>query len=100
MLKLDNIEKTNSKAVVIIEAPLLIEAGMHNICDEVWVVTADEESLLKRIQKRDALSTDEARRRISAQLSVEELLSYATRVFENNSDEATLRAKIPRVDNI
>ncbi|MCG0277761.1 MAG: dephospho-CoA kinase [Thermanaeromonas sp.] len=80
--------------VVVIEAPLLLEAGMQDMVDEVWVVTAPEEVRLERLVKRDNLSREEALKRIRAQLPEEVRLKYATRIIDTGGDLEATRAAV------
>jgi dephospho-CoA kinase len=58
--------------VAVLEAPLLIEAGMDRMCGEVWVVYAPESVRLERLMKRDGLTLEQARARIASQTSFAE----------------------------
>ncbi len=84
---------------IVIEAPLLIEAGIHNYCDRVWVVYADEEIRLRRIFERDGISREEALQRTRYQLPYEELKQYATHVIENNGNRSDLYQQVRRILN-
>lgn len=53
--------------VCVIDAPLLIEAGVNKICDRVLVVYADKEIRAERIAKRDGIDLDAALLRINSQ---------------------------------
>ena len=54
-------------AVVAIDAPLLFEAGMETICDDIVAVIAPASVRQKRIIQRDGLTAEAANRRMSAQ---------------------------------
>lgn len=82
--------------VVVIEAPLLIEVGLHHDADEVWVVKIDEEEQLRRLVERDKLSPDEARLRIASQMPQAEKLKYASRVIDNSGDLDTTLNQVDR----
>ncbi len=58
----------NPRAVVVYDVPLLIEAGIDNRVDQIIVVTADQETQIARLRKRNGLSRAEALRRIKSQL--------------------------------
>lgn len=60
-----------------VEAALLIESGIHQNLDGLVVTWCRPEQQLERLAAR-GLSKDEARRRIAAQMPVEEKLHYAT----------------------
>lgn len=53
--------------VCVIDAPLLIEAGVNKICNSVLVVYADKEIRAERIAKRDGIDLDAALLRINSQ---------------------------------
>jgi len=80
--------------VVVLEAALLIEAGWGPLVDEVWVTTAPESVLFKRLAAKRALSRAQAQARIKAQLPVKEQLKCATRVIDTNIPLPELKAKV------
>jgi len=59
-------------SVVVLEAPLLLEAGWSSLVDEVWVTVAPESAVLRRLTDRAGLSEAESLARIRSQLSSEE----------------------------
>lgn len=71
------------KKLIVIDAPLLIEAGLHEICDEVWVIDAPLEIKAERISIRDHISIEKAKQRLSNQMNPEELKKYADHIIEN-----------------
>lgn len=60
--------KKNPRAVVIYDVPLLFEAGIDARVDTIIVVTADRETQIARLKKRNRLSRAEALRRIKSQM--------------------------------
>ena len=79
---------------VVMDAPLLIEAGLHKASDAVWLVYAPTEVRLGRVISRDGITDTEAQKRIASQTSHEELEKYADVVIENNEGLEELRAKV------
>ncbi|HYO30874.1 MAG TPA: dephospho-CoA kinase, partial [Thermomicrobiales bacterium] len=78
--------------IVAIDAIKLIESGLADRCDEVWVVTCDPETQLARLMARNRLDHEGAERRIAAQSSVTDKLARADRVIDNGgSPEETRR---------
>ena len=78
----------NPSCVVLLDAPLLIEAGAYNSVDLIVVVTTSPETQLQRILERSQvqnrpLSETEAQARIDAQMPVAEKVKYADVVIEN-----------------
>ena len=90
---------SSSSGVLIIEAPLLIEVGLDQHVDEVWVVKVDEDKQVERLAKRDDLSSEEIRSRIAAQLPQELKLKYARRVIDNSGDFSATKKQVARIWN-
>lgn len=85
--------------VVLIDAPLLIEAGAQDTVDIIVVVTASTEIQLQRILDRRIaqnrpLERSEAQARIDAQMPLSEKMEYADFVIENNSTVDELREQV------
>lgn len=86
--------------VVVIEAIKLIESGrLLPLCDEVWVVVADEATQLQRLMQMRGLSEVEARLRMAAQSPQAEKIKHATRIIENNGDWRALHAQLDAIWN-
>lgn len=76
---------TVTAPVVVIEAIKLLESGrLLRLCDEVWVVTADEATQLRRLMQERGMSEAEARSRMAAQSPQAEKIKRATRVIDNS----------------
>lgn len=84
--------KKESKLVVV-DAPLLFEAGLDTEMDFVIVVYADEERQVERLATRDALGTVEARRIIAAQMPIDEKVKKADYTIDNNGDQGAALKK-------
>ena len=81
----DEIAKASCKCVVI-DAPLLIEAGLDAIADKVWVVTADTEVRIERIMNRDGISRQEVLSRFSKQTPAEVLEKKADLIIDHSQN--------------
>ena len=81
-------------SVVVLEAPLLLEAGWTSLVDEVWVTVAPEAAVLKRLGERTGLSEQESVKRIRSQLSTEERVKHADVVIDTDCDLGELKAKV------
>jgi dephospho-CoA kinase len=80
--------------VAVYEAALIVENGLQQGLDGLIVVTAPPEVQIARLRLRDAMSDDEARARISAQLSAAEKARAATVVIDNGGSEGDLKAQV------
>lgn len=72
--------------VVIVEVPLLVETGMIDQFDQIWLVYAEEDQQLKRLKTRDGLKTADARLRLKAQLPFQVKKTYADEIIDNTGD--------------
>jgi len=82
--------------VLVIEAPLLIEAGWSDMVDAIWVVTAPIETVLKRLAQK-GMAREQALERMQAQLTDTQRRVYATAIIANNATLAGLEKKISRL---
>ena len=80
--------------VVILEAPLLIEAGWTSLVDEVWVTVASEATVLRRLQEQKGLSRQQSLARIHSQLSSEERVRRADVVIDTDCNLDELKARV------
>jgi dephospho-CoA kinase len=85
-----------TEPVVVIEAIKLIEAGMHEDLDALWVVTCRPEQQLARLLAQGRLSEAEARGRIAAQPPVEAKLALADVVIDNSGPVEETWARVKR----
>ena len=70
--------------VIFYMAPLLIEAGVTDRVDEVWVVTVRPEVQLERLVLRDGISRDQAQRMVDSQMPLAEKEKYGRVVIDNS----------------
>jgi dephospho-CoA kinase len=85
---------------VAIEAIKLIEGGLAELCDEVWLVACSSTVQRERLAGRGLSETDVAQR-IDAQGSiVARLTPHATRVLDTSGDAGSVRAKVEAIVDI
>lgn len=80
--------------ITILDVPLLIEGGMYREVDEVWVVYTDLETQVKRIAQRDGIGREEALKRVTSQMPLEEKIRYAHRVIQNTGTVEQLKEEV------
>lgn len=86
--------------VVVIEAIKLLESGrLLRLCDEVWVVVADEATQIRRLMESRGMDEAEARRRMAAQSPQAEKVKQAHRVIDNSGSPAELYAQLDAIWN-
>ena len=88
-----NKKREEGYAAVLLDAPLLFEAGLEKICDTVICVIADKEIRKKRIILRDKISERDAEIRIENQHSNDYYSSRADITVTNNEGEIETQAK-------
>ena len=84
-------------SAVVLDAAILIEAGWDSLVDEVWVVTAPEETVVQRISQRNGLPAEQVRQRIRAQLTPEERARQAAVVIDNSRGLEELDTRVREV---
>ena len=82
------------EAPLLLEAPLQIEASWASLVDEVWVTLAPESTVLGRLKEKVGLSEQQALARIRSQLSSEERIRRADVVIDTNCSLDELRARV------
>jgi dephospho-CoA kinase len=80
-------------APIVVEAPVLMEAGWR-FFDEVWVVVVEPETAVARVTAARDMTADEVRRRLAAQMSNAERVRLADRVIHNDGDLDALRVEV------
>ena len=90
---IDRAERAGDRAVVV-EAIKLVEGGLAELCDEVWLVNCDPDVQRARLVGRGD-AEDDAAARIEAQGDlVARLRTRATRVVDTNGDPITTRRQV------
>ena len=80
--------------VVVVEAALLFEAGWDTLVEEVWVTDSSEDIVVGRLEERNGLSEEEAKKRINSQMDRAERIERSDFVIDNSSDMAGLESAI------
>jgi len=83
--------------IVVLVVPLLFEARMTDLVNEIWVVYCDHDRQVARLQQRDTsgqLSLAQIQARIDSQMPIAEKIRRADIVLENNSTPEALYQQI------
>jgi len=88
------VAKRKPHAVVIYEVPLLFEAGVDKRVDKIIVVTADRETQIVRLTKRNSLSRAEALRRIRSQMPLAKKIQQTDHVLNGTLPRPSLRKQV------
>lgn len=91
-LRVESFREQGTKALVL-DVPIPVEHGFVDICDQVWVVWADDAVRMPRLVAR-GMTEEDARRRIAMQMTREEYERIADHVILNNSSFEDLEASV------
>jgi dephospho-CoA kinase len=83
--------------IVVYEAALLVENGIHRALDGLIVVKATPEQQVARAAARDRTGADAARARLGSQLPLEAKLAVATHVIDNTGTPEETRRQVERL---
>jgi dephospho-CoA kinase len=89
--------RNQRSGVLIVEIPLLYENGLAGSVEKVIVVWVDPETQVQRLTGRDRLSVDEARRRMAAQMALDDKRARADHVIDNNDDRESTRRQVEAI---
>lgn len=81
-------------AVVLYDVPLLFEAGIDKRVQKIIVVTADQQTQIARLKKRNGLSRAEALRRIRSQMSLARKTQMADIVIDGTAPRAVGKRQV------
>ncbi len=87
-------------ALVLIEIPLLFEAGWHKDVDAVLVVYARKAMRCLRIMRRDGVSRREASRAMVAQMDLREKAGQADFLIDNSKAWTVTRSEVISLGNL
>jgi len=82
--QIDKIQNEIPGSIIILDVPLLIEAGMNTGLKEVILVYTPEDIQIKRLVERDKISDEEALLKIRSQMPIEKKKEFATIIIDNS----------------
>lgn len=91
------VEKQKKTPLIVLDIPLLFESNAQKYCDRILVITSSEKVELKRLKKRNNLTTDEALARIHSQMPLKEKEAQASYVVDNTGTINELEEKLNQV---
>lgn len=91
------IKKARPDSLVVIDAPLLIEAKALGLVDKLVVVTASTETQIERAAKKFGLEKSEVVLRIKKQMPIKEKVRLADFVVDNDGPRAATREQVKEI---
>ena len=86
-----------SNKIILIDAPLIYEAGIENLMDKIILVNLKEEEQIKRLTKRNGLNREESLKRIKSQIPNKEKAKKADYIINNNLSFENTKKQVEKV---
>lgn len=88
------LRKASRYDIIFVDAPLLFEAGVDEMTDFVWMVTADDEVRITRVMQRDDADRESVMRRIANQMDNTEKIRRSHEIIDNSRGKEELYQQI------
>lgn len=85
------------EGVVVIDAPLLIEAGLSSLVDKIIVVKCSREKQIQRCGNKFRIEREEVSKRIKNQLSIRKKIRMADSIIDNSLSKSRTRNQVRKV---
>ena len=95
--RIKGIGQKGPKAIVVIDAALLVETGYYREVDKVVVVTSTKKQQIERLRRRDQMDQGMARGIIDSQISGEERIKVADIIIRNEGSRIQTERKAKEV---
>jgi len=89
--------ETSREKEIILDAPLLIEAGLEKIADKLIVVTITREKQIERIYKKTGLNRLDILKRIEAQISQNVKSRFANFIIDNSGKIENTKKQVKQI---
>ena len=86
--------REDGRDVVVVEAALLLEANWRPMFSELWVTTASEDQVFRRLHGRNGLDEEAIRARIGSQMPQAERVKQADVVIDTSGSIAELTDRV------
>ena len=90
----EELRRLQAEPAVVLMIPLLFEGGLQGLCDEIWVVSCDENEQRRRLMARDQLTPADAEARLAAQWPLTRKRELADVVIENRGSREALLQRV------
>jgi len=91
------LRQTSKGDVVVIDAPLLIEAGLAGMVDELVVVACSKSEQIRRCMRKFGVDKKEVLKRVKSQISLTKKIKMADYVVNNNGPKAETREAAKKI---
>lgn len=91
------VKRNKSRRIIIIDAPLLIESGLHRKCGIIIVVKARLRTQIERATKHLSITKGEALKRIGFQMPLREKISLADFIINNEGSIVITEKQVKQI---
>ncbi len=88
---------SEKKGVIILDAPLLLEAGLAKVVDKLIVVTIDQDTQIKRLLKKTRLKKTDILKRIRSQLPLAAKARLADFIIDNSGTRKETEVQVKNI---
>lgn len=85
-VEIKSLKRSSKTRLVVVDAPLLIEAGWHKWVDYVILVQATRAQQIRRVQAQRPIDRAEILRRIKSQMPIRQKINMADIVIDNRKN--------------
>ncbi|NLW89591.1 MAG: dephospho-CoA kinase [Clostridiaceae bacterium] len=89
------LEREKGAKLIVLDVPIPVKKGFADICNQIWVISADESIRMDRLIAR-GMDADDARRRMDMQMTREEYEEMADIVIVNDNGKEDLLACVEK----
>lgn len=93
----NEIKRLKKKEVLIIDAPLLVEANVTGLVDKLIVVKASKANQIKRCRKKFHINKEDILKRIKRQIPLERKIKLADFVIDNSGTKSDTRKQVVEI---
>ena len=79
-----DLSRLQKEPTIILTIPLLFEANLTHLCNEIWVVNCSYSQQIERLMQRNNISILEAEQRINSQIALKEKTRFADIIIDNS----------------
>jgi len=97
--ELRHLRRSRGIRAVVVDVPLLVEAGAEDLVDALVVVTAPPEAQRERLKRQHGWSDEEISKRIGAQWELSAKAALADHVVDNSDGVDVTRTQVKRIWN-
>ena len=86
------------KKIIVVNAPLLFESNLDQVCDFVIAIIAERKVQIERIMKRDNIKAEEAEKRLNMQNTDEFYIENADYIIHNKGDIKDIEKQLKNIN--